>query len=123
MRVLAVYEKDLHEKFIKGSGSGGQKVNKTSSCVYLRHAPSGLEVKCQRSRSLQENRFFARRLIASKIEKLKAGRESEEKKKINKIKKQKRKRSKRSKAKVSEFKKQRSKKKKFRSERIDLELS
>ncbi|MCF7870077.1 MAG: peptide chain release factor-like protein [Candidatus Omnitrophica bacterium] len=115
MMKLCIKEKDLYEKFIKGSGKGGQKINKTASCVYLKHLPSGIEVKCQKSRSRQENRFFARRILVSKIEDIKSKHESERKKKINKIKKQKRKRSKRAKEKILEFKKKRSDKKKFRS--------
>jgi protein subunit release factor B len=51
MNKLEIREEDLLEKFILGSGSGGQKVNKTSSCVYLKHLPSGIEVKCQKDRS------------------------------------------------------------------------
>ncbi|MFO8053482.1 MAG: peptide chain release factor-like protein [Candidatus Omnitrophota bacterium] len=119
---LGIKEKDLYEKFIKGSGKGGQKINKTASCAYLKHLPSGIEVKCQMSRSLQKNRFFARRIMVDKIEEIKLKNESAQKKKINKIRKQKRKRSKRAKEKMLEFKKRRAKKKKFRSkkERPDL---
>src|SRR6185436_10588305 len=46
-KTLGIHESDLIEKFILGSGKGGQKVNKTSSCVYLKHIPTGIEVKCQ----------------------------------------------------------------------------
>lgn len=67
MKALHIEEKDLIEKFILGSGSGGQKINKTSSCVYLKHVPSGIEVKCQKTRSREENRFFARRLLCEEI--------------------------------------------------------
>ena len=52
MEKLKIFEDDLIEKFILGSGSGGQKVNKTSSCVYLKHLPTGIEVKCQQARTL-----------------------------------------------------------------------
>ena len=68
MRRAKVYERDLVERFIRGSGPGGQKVNKTSSCVQLRHIVSGIEVKCQESRSLMANRVQARNLICSIIE-------------------------------------------------------
>ncbi|MCF7893625.1 MAG: peptide chain release factor-like protein [Candidatus Omnitrophica bacterium] len=122
MANLDIKEKDLSEKFVKGSGKGGQKINKTASCAYLKHIPSGIEVKCQKSRSLQKNRFFARRILVSKIEEIKFKEKCEKKKKIDKIRKQKRKRSKRAKEKMLDFKKKRSKKKKFRSkkERPDL---
>lgn len=58
-----ILEKDIEEKFIRGSGKGGQKQNKTASCVYLKHVPSGIEVKCQKERSREDNRFFARRQL------------------------------------------------------------
>ena len=61
MERLGIFEKDLIEKFILGSGSGGQKINKTSSCVYLKHLPTGIEVKCQGTRSRDLNRLYARR--------------------------------------------------------------
>ena len=51
MESLEIREDDLIEKFILGSGRGGQKINKTSSCVYIKHIPSGMEIKCQRDRS------------------------------------------------------------------------
>jgi peptide chain release factor len=68
MEGLGIQEKDIEEKFIRSSGRGGQKVNKTSSCVYLRHLPTGIEVKCMRERSQSLNRFLARRELLSRIE-------------------------------------------------------
>ena len=70
MEALGVREKDLEERFIRSSGRGGQKVNKTSSCVYLRHVPTGIEVKCMKDRSQSLNRFLARRELLSRIERL-----------------------------------------------------
>jgi protein subunit release factor B len=70
MEALGVREEDIEEKFIRSSGSGGQKVNKTSTCVYLRHIPTGIEVKCMRERSQPLNRFLARRELAEKISKM-----------------------------------------------------
>ena len=67
MEELGIREEDLDERFIRGSGSGGQKINKTSSCVWLIHLPSGLEVKCQETRSQVANRFFARRELCEKM--------------------------------------------------------
>jgi len=115
MSVLGVYEKDILEKFIRSQGKGGQKVNKTSSCVYLKHIPSGIEVKCQRERSQALNRFLARRILTNKIETLIRGRLSEEKKRIEKIRRQKRKRSKRVKEKILKDKARKSQKKRERS--------
>ncbi|PKN68553.1 MAG: peptide chain release factor-like protein [Deltaproteobacteria bacterium HGW-Deltaproteobacteria-10] len=100
MLELGVAESDLEETFIRSSGPGGQKVNKTSSCVYLLHIPTGLSVKCQRERSQSLNRHLARRLLLDKIERLQKGFVEEEKEKIEKIRRQKRKRSKRAKEKI-----------------------
>ena len=68
MQRLKVLEGDLTERFIRGSGPGGQKINKTSSCVQLRHVPSGIEIKCQQSRSLAANRVKARSLVCDILE-------------------------------------------------------
>jgi len=115
MLELGVYEKDFEEKFIRARGKGGQKVNKTSSCVYLKHVPSGIEVKCQRERYQALNRFLARRILVHKSEANIRGKLSEEKKRIEKIKRQKRKRSKRAKEKMLKNKIARGRKKKERS--------
>ncbi|GAB6183407.1 peptide chain release factor family protein [Thermodesulfovibrio hydrogeniphilus] len=67
MEQLGIKETDIEEKFIRCSGHGGQKVNKTSTGVYLRHIPTGIEIKCTKERSQGLNRFFARRLLVEKI--------------------------------------------------------
>ncbi|HOI17917.1 MAG TPA: peptide chain release factor-like protein [Geobacteraceae bacterium] len=67
MEALGVREEDLAESFIRSSGKGGQHVNKTSTCVYLRHLPTGIEVKCGTDRSQSVNRFLARRELLEKI--------------------------------------------------------
>lgn len=105
MASLGIKESDLEEKFIRSSKPGGQKVNKTSSCVYIKHRPTSIEVKCQQERSQSLNRFLARRILVNKIESLLLGRKSEEQKKIEKIRRQKRKRSKRAKEKMLRCKK------------------
>src|SRR3989337_3009847 len=68
MQSLGVREQDMDEQFVRSSGAGGQKVNKTSSCVVLHHRPTGIRVKCQRERSQALNRFLARRILLDKIE-------------------------------------------------------
>ncbi|MDI6726825.1 MAG: peptide chain release factor-like protein [Smithellaceae bacterium] len=73
MARLGVMEKDLQETFIRSSGPGGQKVNKTSSCVQLVHLPTGISVKCQRERSQTLNRFLARRILLDQLEGVKGG--------------------------------------------------
>jgi protein subunit release factor B len=70
MEVLGIREKDIEEKFVRSSGRGGQKLNKTSTCVYLRHIPTGIEVKCMKERSQSLNRFLARRELLERIERL-----------------------------------------------------
>jgi len=124
MDSLGIFEKDIVEKFIRSSGKGGQKVNKTSSCVYLKHLPTKIEVKCQRERSQAINRFLARRILTDKIEEMIKGKESEEQQRIAKIRRQKRKRSKRAKLKMLEDKRIHSRKikeRKFRPKLDDLE--
>ncbi|MCK5595574.1 peptide chain release factor-like protein, partial [bacterium] len=108
-------------RFIRSSGAGGQKVNKTSTCVYLKQIPSGTEVKCQAERSQVLNRFLARRILADKIEQVQLGRKSEEDQRIAKIKRQKRRRSKRAKEKILRVKKIQSEKKKSRAFRAEDE--
>jgi protein subunit release factor B len=100
METLGVYERDIEEKFIRSSGSGGQKVNKTSTCVHLKHIPTGIEVKWMEERSQSLNRFLARRELVRRIEKL-SGQFPPGKIKIEKIKRQKLKRKKRSREKYS----------------------
>ena len=95
MGSLGIREEDILEKFIRSGGHGGQKVNKTSTCVYLKHLPTGIEVKCQESRSQPLNRFLARRYLIEKIEQRLLGSLSPAEKLREKIKKQKLKRKKR----------------------------
>jgi protein subunit release factor B len=67
MAVLGVREEDLEESFMRSSGKGGQHVNKSSTCVRLRHIPTGIVVKCMTERSQSVNRFLARRELLEKI--------------------------------------------------------
>ena len=97
MTGLGIREADLVERFVLGSGSGGQKVNKTSSCVYLRHIPSGIEVKCQRERSRELNRYLARREVCERLEEKQLGLRSARQQAIERIRRQKRRRSRRQK--------------------------
>ena len=104
MRELNVSEDDLEERFIRSSGPGGQKANKTSSGVCLRHIPTDITVKYHRERSQALNRFFARRTLLDQIERTQKGFIKEDKKHIEKINSQKRKKRKRAKVKLSALK-------------------
>jgi peptide chain release factor len=103
METLGIHEKDIEEKFIRSSGSGGQKVNKTSTCVHLIHIPTGIEIKWMEERSQSLNRFLARRELVRRVEGL-SGRRTPEDIKIEKSKRQKLKRKKRARHKYRENK-------------------
>ena len=111
MRSLSIFEKDIKESFIRSGGRGGQNVNKTSTCVYLKHLPTEIEVKCRKGRSQALNRYYARLSLCSKIDILIKGKKSAEQQRIEKIRRQKRKRSKRAKEKVLKEKHLQAKKK------------
>lgn len=96
MAALGLREQDLEEKFIHSSGPGGQRVNKTASCVYLKHRTSGLEVKMQRERQQRLNRYYARKRLCELLEERTLGRKSPAALKADKIRKQKQRRRRRS---------------------------
>lgn len=92
-------DEDIEEKFIKGKGPGGQKINKTSSCVFLVHKPTGISVKCQETRHLERNRQLARQYLIGKLDDLLNPNTSRNALKYKRIQKRKAKRASRSKAK------------------------
>ncbi|EAU88237.1 hypothetical protein CC1G_03909 [Coprinopsis cinerea okayama7 len=63
-------EEDLEESFVRGSGPGGQSINKTENNVQLLHKPTGIRVSCQETRSLSQNRKIARKRLLEKLDKL-----------------------------------------------------
>lgn len=105
MEKYGIHERDILEKFIHGGGKGGQKINKSANCVYLKHLPTGIEVKCQTARSQLLNRFLARRILAERMERKILGEKSEEIQRVEKIRRQKRRRSRRAKQRMLEAKK------------------
>jgi len=122
MASSGILEEDIVENFVRSGGPGGQNVNKASTCVYLKHIPTGLEVKCQRQRSQALNRYLARQLLIKKIENLILGQLSLERQRIEKVRRQKRRRSRRVKLKILETKRRHSQKKNLRAKMRDIEI-
>ena len=89
MAACGLREEDFEESFIRSGGPGGQKVNRTASCVYLKHGATGLEVKMQQARSQALNRFYARRRLCELLESRLLGQQSPEALKQEKLRKQK----------------------------------
>jgi peptide chain release factor len=113
---LGVSPEDVEEAFIRGGGHGGQKINKTSSCVQLMHRPTGIEVRCQEYREQHKNRLSGWKLLILKIEERVKGRESERAQARFKLRKQKQRRTRRTKEKMLEQKHRRGEVKEMRRE-------
>lgn len=118
---LGIKDEDIIERFIKSSGPGGQNVNKATTCVYLKHIPTGIEVKCQKERSQALNRYIARKILASKIAALHLKKITEERKRIEKARRQKRKRSRKAQLKILEEKRRHAQKKLLRVKVREIE--
>lgn len=95
MSQLHISDADLLEKFILGRGKGGQKLQKTASTVYLKHLPSGLEIKCQDSRSRDDNRYFARERMCEKLHSTVSDEKTKEQLRIEALRRQKKRRARR----------------------------
>jgi protein subunit release factor B len=102
LRELGISEEDLEETFMRSSGPGGQRVNKTSTCVRLVHKPTGVAVKVQQARSQGLNRFLARRLLADHLEARMQGKASAQEQRHAKIRRQKQRRVRRVRKKLQE---------------------
>jgi len=89
MKKCKLSEMDIKEKFVRSSGPGGQKVNKSSTCVYITHRSSGLAVKMQKSRTQKLNRYYARKRLCELLENKLLGKESSEAQRVSRIRKQK----------------------------------
>jgi len=111
---LGVARDDLEESFIRGGGHGGQKVNKTSSTVRLKHIPTGIEVRCQAERSLSQNRYLAREELCNKLEARRAAAHQSTRAAIAKKRRQQQKRSRAVKAEMTREKRRRSQTKSLR---------
>lgn len=99
MSELGIKEEDILETFVRSSGKGGQNVNKTSTCVHLKHTPTKTEIKCGIERSQGLNRYRARVMLAGRLDLVLRGKESEGQRAIEKIRKKKKMRLKRAMAK------------------------
>jgi len=88
--MVAIDENDIRESFVRGSGPGGQKINKSKNNVLLIHVPTGISVQCQETRDLCSNRKIARKLLRDKIDLAVNGETSKLGKKFERIRKKKR---------------------------------
>ena len=111
METLGIHENDIDESFVRSSGPGGQNVNKVSTCVCLRHRPTGIIVKCREFRVQGLNRFRARQYLLDRIEEKRKRQTASQRQYLEKIRRQKRKRPKPIQEKILESKRLRSKKK------------
>ncbi len=114
MERLSITSKDLTTKYILGSGPGGQKINKTASTVYIKHKPTGTEVKCGRERSRELNRYRALQSLCERLEKKLLNEKTSKEKEAAKIRQQKKRRSRRSQQKLVADKRHLSEKKSLR---------
>ncbi len=114
LKKFNIKESDISEKFIHSSGNGGQNLNKVATCVYLKHIPTSIEIKCQKYRTQLLNRYCARKMLVEEFETRVLGEKSKKRQLIEKIRRQKHKRSKRAKEKILEAKKLNSEKKQNR---------
>jgi protein subunit release factor B len=69
-------KRELDEQFTLGGGRGGTKLQSTRSCVILRDKSTGLQVRCQTTRDLAQNRVIAKQRLQRQIDKHVHGRES-----------------------------------------------
>ncbi|KAG0255540.1 hypothetical protein BG011_005077, partial [Mortierella polycephala] len=82
---ITILDTDFRERFIKGGGNGGQKINKTNSNVELKHYETGIVVQCQATRSLPQNRKLARRILIERLDEYYNGEMSKRGQKAEKI--------------------------------------
>ncbi len=106
---------DFEEKFARSSGPGGQHVNKVSTAVTLRHAPTGVAVTVQDTRSQSMNRHLAWDRLLDAIEESRRAERAAQRAEIAKKRRQNSKRPRGVKERMLQSKKKRSQVKKLRS--------
>ncbi len=115
MQRLGIRDGDIVERFVRSSGPGGQNVNKLSTCVYLKHLPTGIEVKYMRERSQGQNRYAARMILLHKLATRQAAAAARQTAERDKLRRQKRQKPRGLKIRILEEKRRQSAKKKLRS--------
>ena len=118
---LGVNEGDVLEKFVRSQGPGGQNVQKNSTCVFLKHLPTGIGVKCQEERSQLANRLKAWSILLDKIEALRFKKITEERSRLEKLRRRNRKRPLTLKLRILEVKRRQSQKKLLRAKVREVE--
>lgn len=108
LAALGTSRAEVEERFIRGAGPGGQKINKASSCVWLQHRPTGIEVRCQRERSQTRNREIAWNELCEKLEARRAAAKAQVRAEREKERRRKRQKSRAQKARMIQAKKHRS---------------
>lgn len=108
---LGIRQEDIIESFVRSGGPGGQNVNKTSTCVYLKHLPTGIEVKCQQERAQAQNRILARQILIKKIIQFRKTAQLKKQQEQERLRRQNRRRSRAAKLKMLEEKRRRKEKK------------
>lgn len=119
MAALGVREADFEETFVRSGGRGGQNVNKTSTCVMLRHRPSGVQVKCQTSRQQGDNRRLARERLLDELDRRRRLQALTERARIEKLRRQKRPPSRAAKSRMLEDKSRRAEVKRWRKPAVE----